>query len=97
MFLFIIWCVSIAADEKTYLVAADTVAEAISTIPSWYRQDFTVKYATLDQAIDLGAGYYGGDIVVFKDKFFEYNEKENRMEYDCDVNHCVHSEQKGDK
>jgi hypothetical protein len=91
MYLFIIWCASIAADEKTYLAAANSVAEAIGTIPSWYRQDFTVKYATLDQAIDYGAKYYGGDIVVFEDKFFEYNTKTNKLEYDSNVNHCIHS------
>ena len=92
MFLFIIWCASIAADEKTYLAAANNVAEAINTIPSWYRQDFTVKYATLDQAVDLRAKYYGGDLVVFEDKFFEYNAETNRLEYDSDVNHCIHSD-----
>ena len=89
LFLFYVWCVSVAADEKTYLVAANTVAEAISTIPSWYRQDFTVEYATLDQAIDHGAKYYGGDLVIFEDKWFEYNHKTNHLEYDCDVNHAV--------
>ena len=89
MFLFVIWCMSIAADEKIYLTAAESVAEASGTIPSWFRQDFTVHYATLDQAIDYGAKYYGGDIVMFENKWFQYNEKTKRLEYDCDVNPCV--------
>lgn len=89
MFLFIIWCVSIAADEKIYVAAAESVAEAAGTIPSWFRQDFTVHYATLDQAIDHGAKYYGGDIVVFDNKLFEYNKKTNKLEYNRDVNPCA--------
>jgi len=92
MFLFYIWCVSIAGDEKTYLFAASSKEEAFATVPYFMRQDWEVRYASLDEAIDLGCVYYKDDIVVFEDKFFEYNIKTNRLEYDSDVNYVIHPE-----
>ena len=92
MFLFIIWCASVAADQKTYLAVANTVAEATATIQPWFRQDFDVKYATLDEAIELGAKYFDEDVIIFEDKFFVYNKETNRFEYDCDVNRAVNSD-----
>jgi hypothetical protein len=92
LFLFIVWCASVAGDTKTYITAASTKEEALSQIPYWFRQDYEIRYATLDEAIDLGCVYYKDSIVVFEDKFFEYNHNTNRMEYDSDVNYTIHPE-----
>ena len=89
MFLFYIWCVSVAADEKTYLVAANSEADARATIPSFLRWDCEVHYANHFECRKLGIKFDEEHVVVFDDKFFVYNLKEKRFEMDCLVNYAV--------
>ena len=93
LFLFYVWCASIAGDVKEYIAVAKSKDDALSQIPCWYRQDWDIRYATMDEVLDIGNGVYdGGDVVVFDGSFFEYNSKFGRFEYDCDVNYMVRPE-----
>lgn len=89
LILFIIWCASIAGDFKTYIVATENEENAVKTIPLFMRQDFEVSFASLDQACDYGCKYIGDDTVIFEDKFFVYNPKTKRLEFDSLVNYDV--------
>ena len=89
LFLFYIWCASIAGDIKTYLVAAESKDVAFATVDYFLRQDWEVRYATKEEALKLGAKLDTEDTVVFDDKFFVYNPIEKRFEMDCYVNYEV--------
>lgn len=89
MFLFYIWCSSVAADEKVYLLAANSKEEAFSTIPTFLRWDWDVHYANNFECRKLGAKLIEENVIVFDDKFFVYNIKEKRFEMDCIVNYAV--------
>ena len=93
LYLFYVFCASVAGDTKEYITAVANENEALSQIPYWYRQDLDIRYATMDETLDIGNGIYdGGDVVVFDGSFFEYNSKFGRFEYDCDVNYMVRPE-----
>ena len=93
LFLFYVWCASVAGDTKNYIAACTNKDEALNQIPYWYRQDWEIRFATLDEVLDIGGAIYDGeDVVVFEDKFFEYNTNRNRFEYDCDFNYTVRPE-----
>lgn len=93
LFLFYVWCASVAGDTKTYITAAKNKDEVLNQIPCWYRQDWEIRFATLDEILDIGdAIYEGDDIVVFEDKFFDYNARINCFEYVCHVNYTVRPE-----
>lgn len=89
LFLFVIWCASIAGDMKTYMVAAESKDAALATVDYFMRQDWEIHYASKDEAVYFGAIDDGEDVVVFDDKFFKYNSKEKRFELDCWVNYEV--------
>ena len=90
LFLFYIWCASVAGDEKTYLVVAENKDAAFASVPLFMRQDWEVRYASLDESIDLGAEYICGDVVEFENKFFEF--KDDKMVYvrDAIMQHHPH-------
>jgi hypothetical protein len=93
LFLFYVWCASVAGDTKNYITAAKNKDEVLNQIPYWYRQDWEIRFATLDESLDIGGAIYDGeDRVVFENKFFEYNTNRNRFEYDCDVNYTIRPE-----
>ena len=93
LFLYYVFCASVAGDTKTYITAASSKDEALAQIPCWFRQDWDIRYATIDEILDIGNGIYDGeDVIVFEDKFFEYSNKHNRFEFDSYVNYTVRPE-----
>jgi hypothetical protein len=89
MFLFYIWCVSVAGDVKSYIVAAADKDAAFETIPPFLRWDWSIHYANHTECRKLGVKFDDEHTVVFEDKFFEYNKEKRRFEMDCFVNYNV--------
>ena len=91
MALFYVWCASIAGDIKECVVCAHDKKEALSQIPVWFRQDWEIHPATIEEALRLGCEL-DGKMVVFEDKFFKYNPRLKQLEYDCYINYRVRPE-----
>lgn len=86
MYLFHVWCASVAGDTKDYVTIGSTAEEVLNKIPCWLRHDYEIKYATEIDVLYTGNGLgYTRNTVIFEDKFFKYNTSCNRFEYDCDV------------
>ena len=89
LILFYVWCISVAGDEKAYLVAAANKDAAFATIPPFLRWDWTVRPANHTECRKLGAKFDDEDTVVFDDKFFVFNAEKKQFEMDCWVNYAV--------
>lgn len=89
LFLFYVWCVSVAGDVKSYIVAATDKDSAFETIPPFLRWDWSVHYASPFECRKLGVKFDEESTVVFDDKFFTYNPEKRRFEMDCCVNYEV--------
>ena len=89
LFLFYVWCVSVAGDEKAYLVAAADQDAAFETIPSFLRWDWSIRYANRTECRKLNAKFVEEDVVVFDGMFFVFNPAKRRFEMECYVNYAV--------